>query len=107
VQAYQAALKARRGSDDDLGMVLQVAMLLWKHVGDLDQAEEYFRRVRKLEPAHPAALDFYRVYYPAKGENQKLLAMLRQVEKSPRARRESGGGGEGARPLGVEIAELA
>ena len=75
-------------------------MTLWKHLDDLDQAEEYFRRVRKLEPAHPAAIDFYRVYYPAKGENQKLLALLRQVEKAP-------GRADGARPIGIEIAELA
>ncbi|MEO8699995.1 MAG: hypothetical protein ABI867_08120, partial [Kofleriaceae bacterium] len=97
VQTYQSALRSRRDSED-LGMLLQIAMVLWKHVGDLDQSEEYFRRIRKLEPAHPAALDFYRVYYPAKGENQKLLALLRQVEKSPASR--SGG-------LGIEIAELA
>ncbi|HLL23762.1 MAG TPA: hypothetical protein VK427_16600, partial [Kofleriaceae bacterium] len=101
VAAYQAALKSRPRDSEDIGMLVQISMVLWKHVGDLDQAEEYFRRVRKIEPAHPAALDFYRVYYPARGENQKLLAMLRAVEKSPRARSES------ARPLGVEIAELA
>src|SRR4051812_9743883 len=101
VGLYQAALKARR--DEDLGMLLQIAMVLWRHVGDLDRAEEYFRRVRKLDPAHPAAIDFYRVYYPAKGENQKLLALLRQIEKSPRAR----GDGGGTRPITVEIAELA
>ncbi|MBS1118787.1 MAG: repeat-containing protein, partial [Deltaproteobacteria bacterium] len=100
VGAYQAALKARRDIEDP-GILLQIAMVLWKHIGDLDQAEEYFRRVRKTDPGHPAALDFYRVYYPAKGENQKLLAMLRSVEKSPRARSES------VRPLGLEIAELA
>jgi tetratricopeptide (TPR) repeat protein len=100
VRAYQAALKARR--EEDIGILLQIAMVLWKHVGDLDQAEEYFRRVRKIEPAHLAALDFYRVYYPAKGEHQKLLALLRQVEKSPRARTD-----EGSRPIGLEIAELA
>jgi tetratricopeptide (TPR) repeat protein len=102
VATYQAALKARR--DDDLGMLLQIAMVLWKHLGELDRAEEYFRRVRKLDPAHPAAVDFYRVYYPAKGENQKLLALLRQVEKSPRARAEGDGK---SRPIAVEIAELA
>ncbi|MDB4961753.1 MAG: repeat-containing protein [Myxococcales bacterium] len=102
IQTYQAALKARR--EDDLGMLLQIAMVLWKHIGDLDQAEEYFRRVRKIDPAHPAALDFYRAYYPTKGENQKLLAMLRQVEKSARPRNDSG---PHARPIGLEIAELA
>lgn len=104
VQTYQAALKAKRDGDD-LGMLLQIAMVLWRHIGDLDQAEEYFRRVRKIDPGHPAALDFYRVYYPSKGENQKLLAMLRQVEKgAPRARSDSG---DQSRPIGVEIAELA
>ncbi len=93
VQAYSAALKARR--EDDIGMLLQISMILWKHLNQLDQAEEFFRRVRKLEPAHPAALDFYRAYYPAKGQHDKLLALLRQVEKSS------------PRPMGIEIAELA
>ena len=36
VAAYQAALKARRDGDD-LGMLLQIAMVLWKHLGELDQ----------------------------------------------------------------------
>ncbi|MCW5805807.1 MAG: tetratricopeptide repeat protein, partial [Deltaproteobacteria bacterium] len=104
VTAYQAALKARRDVDkggEDVGILLQIAMVLWKHLGDLDQAEEYFRRVRKTEPAHPVALDFYRLYYPQKGEHQKLLALLRSVEKAPRAKSDS------VRPIGLEIAELA
>src|ERR1700733_2168723 len=42
VATYQAALKARRDGDD-LGMLLQIGMVLWKHLNDLDQAEEYFR----------------------------------------------------------------
>ncbi|HTL26910.1 MAG TPA: hypothetical protein VL280_09855, partial [Burkholderiales bacterium] len=107
VQAYQAALKARRDGDD-LGMLLQIAMVLWKHLNDLDQAEEYFRRIRKLDAAHPAALDFYRAYYSAKGESGKLISMLKQVEKGGgppgRARSESG---SGEKSISVEIAELA
>lgn len=102
VQTYQAALKARR--DEDLGMLLQVAMVLWKHLGDLDQAEAYFARVRKLDLAHPAALDFYRAYYPTKGEHQKLLALLRQAEKVARPRHDTG---PHVRAIGLEIAELA
>ncbi len=102
VQAYQAALKARRDGED-LGMLLQVGMVLWRHLNDLEQAEEYFRRIRKLEPAHPAALDFYRAYYSAKGESGKLISMLKQVEKgAPRARSDSG-----EKSLTIEIAELA
>ena len=93
VALYQAALRARPGSED-LGMLLQIAMVLWKHVGDLEQAEEYFRRVRKVEAAHPAALEFYRSYYTAKGETGKLMSMLKQVQ-----------GGSG--PVSAEMAELA
>ncbi|HEY0190654.1 MAG TPA: tetratricopeptide repeat protein [Kofleriaceae bacterium] len=102
VATYQAALKARR--DDDLGMLLQVAMVLWKHLNELDRAEEIFRRVRKIDPAHPAAIDFYRAYYTANGDSAKLLTLLRQVDKAPRA----GAAGDGkSRPLTMEIATLA
>src|SRR5207245_1674896 len=67
VSAYQAALRSRRDGDD-LGMLLQIAMVLWRHVNDLDQAEEYFRRVRKIDPGDPAALDCYRQFSTAQGE---------------------------------------
>ena len=105
VAAYQAALKARRDGDD-LGMLLQIGMVLWKHLNDLDQAEEYFRRIRKIDPAHPAALDFYRTYYTAKGETGKLMTLLKSAEKSAAA-----GGGRaatrGEKSISIEIAELA
>ncbi|MBT8495446.1 MAG: hypothetical protein KJO07_20525, partial [Deltaproteobacteria bacterium] len=48
-------------------------------VEDLDRANEYFRRVRKLDPSHPKLLEFYRDYYPARGEGHKLLQLLRQA----------------------------
>ncbi|HEX7702422.1 MAG TPA: hypothetical protein VF403_16900, partial [Kofleriaceae bacterium] len=102
VVAYQAALKARRDGDD-LGMLLQIGMVLWKHMNDLDQAEEYFRRIRKIDQAHPAALDFYRTYYTAKGETGKLMTLLKSAEKSsPRPRNDSG-----EKSISIEIAELA
>ncbi len=85
VMLYTNALKARRrGSslDVEIGMLLQIAMLHWKRLENMDAAEEYFRRIRKLAPAHPAALDFYRVYYPARNETSKLVQALRQALKS-------------------------
>src|SRR5690606_20135870 len=55
-----------------------------------------------------------REYYPSKGENQKLLALLRQVEKAGRPRSDSGeggayrgGGADASKPIGIEIAQLA
>src|SRR5206468_5510899 len=81
VHLYAAALKARRGSDrEEVAMLLQVGMVLWRRLGDLDAAEEYFRRIRKVEPAHLAALDFYRAYYPPRCEGASLVQMLRQSE---------------------------
>ena len=114
IAQYQAALKANKTGGEDLGMLVQIAMTLWKHVGDVEQAEEYFRRVRNVEPAHAAALDFYREYYPAKGETPKLLALLKSVEKSgpvpaaPTSAADSAriAGGR-SRPISREIAELS
>ncbi len=106
VAVFSAALRARK--EDDLGLLLQVAMISWRHLKDLDQAEEYFRRVRKLEPAHPAALDFYREYYPAKGEQGKLLALLRSVEKDTKEPVvEAQSAGARRRPISMEIAVLS
>jgi tetratricopeptide (TPR) repeat protein len=102
VAAYQAALKVRRDGGEDLGMLLQVAMVLWKRIGDLDGAETYFQRIRKLDSGHPAALDFYRAFYTAKGDSTKLMSMLRQAEKGGRPRSDSG-----EKSLSIEIAELA
>lgn len=103
VMLYTSALKARRrGDDSELGMLLQIGMLHWRRLDNLDAAEEYFRRIRKTEPAHPAALDFYRAYYPARGEGSKLLQVLRQAQGSLPADE-----AERRRGLSVEIADLA
>jgi tetratricopeptide (TPR) repeat protein len=102
---YQGALRARRsGEEDDLGLLLQVGMILWKRLDDLEHAEEYFRRLRRLDPVHPAMLDFYRAYHGGRGEQPKLLQILRQAEKSlgsdPRTSTRQ-------KALAIEIAELA
>ncbi|GAB4566919.1 MAG: hypothetical protein Tsb0020_19040 [Haliangiales bacterium] len=104
VMLYTGALKARRGrgADGEIGILLQIAMLHWRRLDNLDAAEEYFRRIRKLQPAHPAALSFYRTYHPSRGEGAKLLQILRQaqnsVAQSDRDRR---------REISVEMADLA
>jgi tetratricopeptide (TPR) repeat protein len=105
VALYQGALRGKRGEGEDVGLLLQVGMIQWKRLDDLDAAEESFRKIRKLDPTHPAALDFYRAYYPARGETAKLLQMLRQAEKAIAP----GGAIADARSraLALEIAELA
>ncbi len=105
VMLYTNALKAQRRAgnrDTDLGTLLQIAMLHWKRIDNIDAAEEYFRRIRKVQPGHPAALAFYREYYPTRGETAKYLQVLRQAQRSlsadDHARRKE---------IAIEIAELA
>jgi len=102
---YAAALKVK--GDGDGGLVLQTGMILWRHVGDLDAAEDYFRRLRRIDPAHPAALDFYRAYHGGKNEPAKLVAILRQAEKALPPAGTSPATDARARALAIEIAELS
>lgn len=106
VKLYAGAFKAK-GDAGDLGLAIQVGMILWKRLDDLDGAEEYFRRIRKADPAHPAALDFYRAYHGGRGEGQKLVALLRQAEKALPAAGTSPAADARARALALEIAELS
>ncbi len=101
VRVYEGALKARgRAADAELGLYLQIAMTYWKRLEQMDSAEEYFRRVRKLDPAHAAMVEFYRAYHTGRSEGAKLLQVLQQAQKS-----EQDAGRRAA--LGVEIASLA
>jgi tetratricopeptide (TPR) repeat protein len=98
IRVYENALRVRprtdvRGSSSgpagaaapsvidlsETAMLLQIAMLWWKKLGNLEAADEYWKRVRKSEPAHPAMLDFYREYHAK--EPGKLLPILQQAQK--------------------------
>lgn len=103
VVLYEGALKSRRRAaapETEIGMLIQIGMLHWKQLGDPDAAEGHFARLRKLDPAHPAALDFYRAYYTDRGQANKLTQVYRQALKSApdEARR---------RALRIELAELS
>ncbi len=106
VMLYTAALKAK-GGDGDLGLLLQVGMIQWKRLGDLDGAEDYFRRMRKLDPAHPAALDFYRAYFGGRGESAKLAVLLRQATQALPPAGHSPANDTRLRALAIEVAELS
>ncbi|HTE55295.1 MAG TPA: tetratricopeptide repeat protein [Kofleriaceae bacterium] len=85
VMLYSNALKARRrgsSADVEVGTLLQIAMLHWKRLGNLDAAEEFFRRIRKVDPAHPAALEFYRDFLRARGDANQLVQIYRQAHKA-------------------------
>ncbi|HEY2747131.1 MAG TPA: hypothetical protein VGL86_21055, partial [Polyangia bacterium] len=98
IRVYENALRARPRGEPETAMYLQIGMLWWKKLGNLEAADEYWKKVRKAEPAHPAMLEFYRALYH--GDGTKLLAVLGQAQKvEPDAKRRA--------ELGVEMAQLA
>jgi tetratricopeptide (TPR) repeat protein len=105
VRVYEQAVAQRArgrttGDSELLGLYLQIAMTYWKRLEQMDPAEEYFRRVRKLDPGHAAMVDFYRAYHRGRGESGKLLQVLQAAGKS-----EQDAGRRAA--LAVEIAGMA
>ena len=103
VHVYENAIKTKaRGTSAQAenALALQIGMLYWKKLENLGAAEEHFRRVRKTEPAHPLAIDFYREYHRERNELSKLVTLLTQAQKAETD--------PGRRlVLGVEIAELS
>src|SRR5260221_14072976 len=98
IRVYENALRARPRGEPEIGMLIQIGMLWWKKLGNLDSADEYWKKVRKSEPAHPAMVEFYRELY--KSDAAKLLPVLQQaqkVEQDPKRRFD----------LSVEMARLA
>ena len=102
---YAKALKAQRRSQSgglDLGLLLEAAMLQWKQLRNYELAEEYFRRLRKVDPNHSEALEFCREYSVERNEFQKLFQILRQAYKALPAHASAQ-----KRALSVEMAEVA
>jgi tetratricopeptide (TPR) repeat protein len=93
VAIYEAALRARARAGNESAMLVQIAMILWKKVGDLEQAENYFKRIKLNDPRNVLMLQFYAEYYTAQQDWKKLLATLasrQAIESTNEARIEIG-----------------
>jgi tetratricopeptide (TPR) repeat protein len=107
IKLYEQALKVRQRTESELPTVLEIGRLYFQKLKNFEQANEYYQRVRKVDPAHAEMLDFYRSYYGGKGtgkptadDSSKLLAVLTQAQKVENdAGRRLG--------LGIEMAQVA
>ena len=68
--------------EPDPGIVLQVAMVNWRMRGKPDAAEPFFERLRRTQPAHQMALEFFRAYCREKGETPRLAQVLADAERA-------------------------
>jgi tetratricopeptide (TPR) repeat protein len=100
VALYEDALRSRQKLESEQGILLQIAMVHWRMRGQPAAAEPYFARLRKIDPAHPAMLGFYREYLTATGDEQRLLTILADAQRTS--------GDQGSKlKLAVEMARAA
>ncbi|HKU38884.1 MAG TPA: tetratricopeptide repeat protein, partial [Polyangiales bacterium] len=100
VHLYENALRVPHKLDVEQGMLVQLGMVHYRMRKKPEDAEPYFARLRKLDPTHPAMLDFYREHLQAQNELERLLKILSDAQRivSDPARRLA---------LAVETAQLA
>ncbi len=80
VALYDEQLATAKAADE-LGTVLQVAMVHWKMRQRPDQAEAYFERLRKLDPGNPGMLAFFRQWAPEHGGTSRLAVILNDAQR--------------------------
>lgn len=76
--ALYERLVARGGlpSDEESAVVLQLALVCFRMLGDASRAEPWFDRLRRTEPAHPSVLAFFRERAAETGDRAKLTEVL-------------------------------
>lgn len=85
---------------DELGMLVQIAMVHWRMRGQPQAAEPYFDRVRRADPSHEGMLSFFREICGQRGDKARLSTILTDAQRSLPE-------GPARRALATEIARLA
>ena len=76
VAVYEAALRTRHRGGNESAMLVQIAMILWRKVKDLEAAENYFKRIKLNDPRNGLMLQFYSEFYAARKDWKRLLGTL-------------------------------
>lgn len=83
VALYEEQLSggAARGGHE-AGTLMQIGMVHWRMRGKPGQAEPYFERLRKLEPAQPVMLNFFREWCDESGDSARLSTVLGEAQRA-------------------------
>ena len=79
-----AKVAAQRAPRDDSGhaVVLLGGEIIWALTQNPQQAEPYFRRVRRAQADHPSVLTFYRELFSGEGGATQLIQVLVQARRA-------------------------
>lgn len=80
-ETLENALKRLRKKDGEETAMLAISRLHWNVLGDYERAEYWFKRLKLLNPEHPAVLAFYEEWYEQEEEWPKLFALLSSVQQ--------------------------
>lgn len=78
IRIYEEARKATKSREDERAWLGRQAEILWKRLGDVDEAEKLYRRIRAADPRDLGVLDFYEDYLTKKEDWMRLHAVLGQ-----------------------------
>ncbi len=81
VALYEAALRVPHKLDVEQGILVQLGMVHYRMRNRPGDAEPYFARLRKLDPTHPAMLDFYRQYLTQPQDLDRLQKILVDAQR--------------------------
>src|SRR5690554_1228698 len=83
------SLKYLRKKDGELEVMVELANLYWQELGDSENAEYYFKRIKLLDAEQPDMLSFYEDYYQQNGEWRKLFSLLNSRQRESKNEEES------------------
>ena len=79
VDTVKAAAQRAPRDAEGTGVALLAGAVVWRLAAEAKAAEPYFRRVRRIEGAHPEVLAYYRALFGSEGADKQLLQQLIQV----------------------------
>ena len=96
---YEEARLATRDRSVERDLLRKRAEVLWRNLGELEEAEKLYRRLRAHPSTAEATLEFYEAYYTEREDWRKLFNTL--------ANRQATAGDEARIEIGVRMARLA
>ncbi|HTM45397.1 MAG TPA: tetratricopeptide repeat protein, partial [Polyangiaceae bacterium] len=83
VRVYERRLASEsEDGPERLGDMLQIALLYSRKLNQPAAADPWFERVRKIDPANAAMLEFFREYLLKIGDGTRLTAVLQKAERT-------------------------
>lgn len=81
VALYERDLKLRNlNSPEVVGDMLQIAMLHYKKRERPEDAEQWFERIRRIQPAHESVLSFFREFCQKNGDETRWIEVLQGAQ---------------------------